>query len=263
MHVNGATILAAADGAQLDADDNGVAGGELTFKFSTVSLTPLVGTSLSGKVVEAGPDLKPMTYDDIRVGPDQVMHTPDDLFLTPLAGVKVFIVGLESQFVLTDAQGNFSFPSVPAGNVKLAIDGRTATNAPAGTFFPEMVMDLSLEAGRANTVMGTMGTLEQQAANRDRQEVYLPRLQTSILQNVSGATPTTITTSDAAAPTSRRNSARSSPYKFSPAACAIKTATRLRRAKSASARSPRRSCAKCYRQDFCSTRSTSPSNRPA
>lgn len=193
VHVNGATILAAADGAQLDANDDGVAGGELTFSFSTVSLTPLLGTSLSGKVVEAGPDLKPMTFDDIRVGPDQVLHTPDDVFLTPLAGVKVFIVGLESQFVLTDAQGNFSFASAPAGNVKLAIDGRTATNAPAGTFFPEMVMDLNLEAGRANTVMGTMGTREQQVANRDRQEVYLPRLQTSILQNVSGAAPTTIT----------------------------------------------------------------------
>lgn len=193
VHVNGATILAAADGAALDADGNGTAGGELTFKFSTVSLTPLVGTSLTGKVVEAGPDLKPMTFDDIRVGPDQVLHTPDDVFLTPLAGVKVFIVGLEDQFVLTDAQGNFSFPSAPAGNVKLAIDGRTATNAPAGTFFPEMVMDLALEAGRANTVMGTMGTREQQIANRDRQEVYLPRLQTSILQNVGGAAPTTIT----------------------------------------------------------------------
>jgi hypothetical protein len=193
VHVNGATILAAADGAQLDANDDGVAGGELTFSFSTVSLTPLLGTSLSGKVVEAGPDLKPMTFDDIRVGPDQVLHTPDDVFLTPLAGVKVFIVGLESQFVLTDAQGNFSFASAPAGNVKLAIDGRTATNAPTGTFFPEMVMDLNLEAGRANTVMGTMGTREQQVANRDRQEVYLPRLQTSILQNVSGAAPTTIT----------------------------------------------------------------------
>jgi hypothetical protein len=33
--------------------------------------------------------------------------------------------------------------NVPAGNVKLAIDGRTATNAPAGVFYPEMVMDLT------------------------------------------------------------------------------------------------------------------------
>ena len=200
VHVDGATILAAADGAALDADSDGTPGGQLTFTFSTVSLTPLVGTSLSGKIVEAGPDLKPMTFDDIRVGPDQVMHSPDDVFLTPVAHAKVYIIGLESQFVFTDAAGNFRFDSVPAGDVKLAIDGRTATNAPAGVFFPEMVMDIVLEAGRANTVMGTMGTDAQKVANRDRLEVYLPRLQTSILQNVSGSTPTTITTGTDAAP---------------------------------------------------------------
>ncbi len=193
IHLDGSTILAANDGTPLDADGNGAAGGQFTFKFSTVSLTPLIGTSLSGKVLDVGPDLKPMTFDDIRVGPDQVMHTADDLYLLPIAGVKVFVVGLESQFVLTDASGNFHFDAVPAGDVKLAIDGRTATNAPAGVFFPEMVMDLMLEAGRANTVMGTMGADTQKAANRDRQEVYLPRLQTSILQNVSNSTATMIT----------------------------------------------------------------------
>src|SRR5262249_21767648 len=63
-----------------------------------------------------------------------------------------------------------------------------------------MVMDLILEAGRANTVMGTMGTLEEMAANRERQEVYLPRLQNSILQDVSNAEPTTIGVDPAAAP---------------------------------------------------------------
>ena len=192
VHLDGSTILASGDAAMLDVDNNGTAGGQLSFNFSTVSLTPLIGTSLSGKVLDVGGDLKPMTFDDVRVGPDQIINTADDVYLLPIAGAKVFIVGLENQFVLTDAQGNFRFDSVPAGNVKLAIDGRTATNASAGTFFPEMVMDLRLEAGRANTVMGTMGTLEQQAANRERQELYLPRLQTSILQNVSGAAPTMI-----------------------------------------------------------------------
>lgn len=193
VHLDGATILAAGDGAPLDADGNGSTGGQFSFKFSTVSLTPLLGTSLSGKVLDVGRDLKPMTFDDIRVGPDQVMHTADDVYLLPIAGVKVFVVGLDDQFVLTDAAGNFHFDSVPAGNLKLAIDGRTATNASSGVFFPEMVMDLMLDAGRANTVMGTMGTDAQKVANRDRQEIYLPRLQTSILQNVSTSNPTMIT----------------------------------------------------------------------
>ena len=200
VHLDGSTIAAAADGAMLDADNNGTAGGQFTFQFSTVSLTPLLGTSLSGKVLDVGPDLKPMTFDDVRVGPDGIMHTADDVFLLPIAGVKVHIVGLDSQFVLTDANGNFHFDSVPAGDVKLSIDGRTATNAPTGVFFPEMVMDLTIEAGRANTVMGTMGSAEEEAANRNRQEVYLPRLQMSILQPVSNTTATTITVNaDAAA----------------------------------------------------------------
>ena len=200
VHVDGASILAQADSAPLDADGDGAAGGMETFSFSTVSLTPLVGTSLSGKVLDTGTDLKPMTFDDIRAGADGVLHTPDDVFLKPLAGIKVYILGLESQFVLTDANGNFQFDSVPAGDVKLVLNGRTATNAPSGYYFPEMVMDLQLEAGRANTVMGTMGTDDEKRANRDRQEVYLPRLQTSILQTVSAAATTNITVGPGGAP---------------------------------------------------------------
>ena len=171
---------------------NGQAGGTFDFSFTTVSLTPLLGTTLSGKVVDPGPDLKPMTFDDTRAGIDGVLHTADDVFLLPIAGVKVFIVGLEDKAVFTDAAGNFHFDTVPAGDVKLAIDGRTATNAPTGFYFPEMVMDLNLDAGRANTAMGTMGTLEERAANRDRQEVYLPRLRTSILHDVSNTQSTLI-----------------------------------------------------------------------
>lgn len=93
---------------------------------------------------------------------------------------------------MTDAAGNFQFDSVPAGNIKLAIDGRASTSLPAGIFFPEMVMDLTLRAGVANTVMGTMGTLDQQLANADRYEVYLPRLRTSILQPISETETTTL-----------------------------------------------------------------------
>ncbi len=133
-----------------------------------------------------------MTFDDTRAGADGVLHTADDVFLWPIAGVKVFIVGLESQAVLTDAAGNFRFDSVPAGDVKLAIDGRTATNAPSGFYFPEMVMDLNLDAGRANTAMGAMGAFEQRVANRDRQEIYLPRLRTSLLHDVSNTQSTLI-----------------------------------------------------------------------
>jgi WD40 repeat protein len=54
-------------------------------------------------------------------------------------------------------QGQLPLRAVPSGDVKLAIDGRTATNPPADFYLPEMVMDLNLQAGRANTAMGSMG----------------------------------------------------------------------------------------------------------
>ena len=54
------------------------------------------------------------------------------------------------------------------------------------------VMDLELEVGQVNTVMGTMGTFEQREANLTRDEVYLPRLLTSILQTISNTVNTTI-----------------------------------------------------------------------
>ena len=192
VHLVGSTILAEADGQPLDADGDGTAGGTLRTRFTTVSRTAVLGTSLSGRVLDPGDDLKPMTFDDIRAGGDGILHTADDSFLHPLAGVKVFVLGLEGQIVTTDLQGNFHFDSVPAGNVKLAVDGRTATNAPAGLFFPEMVMDLNIAHGQANTVMGAMGTADVQIANRDRLELYLPRVQTSILRDVSTVTTTRI-----------------------------------------------------------------------
>ena len=124
----------------------------------TVSLASLPGTSLTGILADPGPDLRPNTIDDVRRGPDGVLMTGDDVYLNPIANVRVYILGQESQAVFTDAQGRFTLPSVPSGNVKLVLDGMTATNAPAGCYFPEMVMDLTIEPGKVNTVMGSMGT---------------------------------------------------------------------------------------------------------
>jgi hypothetical protein len=189
LHVDGSLIQAAADHALLDADMTGTAGSVLTASFTTVSLTPIEGTSLSGKIVDPGPDNQPMTFDDIRAGPDQRLHTADDIFLLPIAGVKVFILGMEDQGVVTDAQGNFQINSVPAGDVKLSIEGTTASNPPAGYYFPDMVMDLTIKAGQANTVMGSMGSADEQVANSTWPAVYLPRIQKSILHDVTGTEP--------------------------------------------------------------------------
>ncbi|NML45874.1 phosphatase PAP2 family protein [Ramlibacter sp. G-1-2-2] len=193
LHVEGSRIRAAADGSFLDADANGTAGGTRTISFTTVSTTPVAGTKLVGKVVDPGQDLQPMTFDDIRRGPDGIIHTADDVFLHPIAHAKVYILGREDQFVFTDANGNFELDDVPAGTVKVAVDGRTATNPPSGYFFPEMVMDAELKAGITNTVMESMGSQQERLANAGRVEVYLPRVPSDVLQPVSDTQPTTIT----------------------------------------------------------------------
>ncbi len=188
------------DGQLLDADSNGVPGGVLTYSFSTVSQEVLANTSILGRVVDPGDDLKPMTIDDIKAGPDGILFTPDDVFVRPVAGAKVFILGSSLPPVFTDAAGYFAIPSAPSGTVKLAIDGRTATNSPAGFFFPEMVLDLNIEVGTTNTVMGSNGSQERRQANLDRSEVYLPRLRTEMLQDVSEEITTLITVDATSSP---------------------------------------------------------------
>jgi membrane-associated phospholipid phosphatase len=197
--VDGSTIRDAA-GTPLDAAGTGTPGSALTFHFRTVSLTGLPGTVLTGIVADPGPDLKPMTFDDVRAGADATLMTADDVYVRPLAGVRVFILGQEHEAVYTDATGRFTFPAAPSGNVKLAVDGRTATNAPAGVFFPEMVMDLTLDPGRVNTVMGSMGTREANIASDAVHGVELPRLETAILHDVDPAAVTTVGVTAGSAP---------------------------------------------------------------
>ena len=176
VHVNGDLILAAADGLPLDADGDGIPGGEQTYSFTTVNQVPLPGTTLVGRIVDPGPDLLPGTADDVAPGADGQLGTDDDVFLLPVAGATVFILGREGEAVVTDADGTFTLTNVPSGNVKVAVDGRTATNPPAGTFFPEMVMDMTVRPGIENTIPGGSGTPEEQGQNQGRAEVYLPRL---------------------------------------------------------------------------------------
>ena len=121
MTVDGATIRAA-DGSRLDAAGTGTPGSKLVSRFSTVSLAGLPGTSLTGIVADPGSDLKPGTIDDVRRGPDGVLMTGDDVYLNPIAHVKVYVIGQEAQAVFTDAQGRFTLTNIPAGDVKLALD---------------------------------------------------------------------------------------------------------------------------------------------
>ena len=200
IHVVGSAIRALADGTFLDADGDGTPGGTTTYSFTTVSLAPVTGTKLVGRVVDPGPDLIPLTLDDVKRGPDGILNTPDDVYLLPIAHAKVYILGREDQVVYTDANGLYELDDIPAGTVKVAIDGRTATNAPAGVFFPEMVMSAEIKPGVVNTLMSTVGSDAATAANAGQQEVYLPRIPTSSLVAVSDTAPTMVMANQASAP---------------------------------------------------------------
>jgi hypothetical protein len=174
--VDGSTIRSLGTGAPLDAAGNGQPGSVLHFSFSTVSLTTVAGTTLSGRIVDPGPDLIPGTSDDVTIGADG-----KPIYKLPIAGVKVFILGLENRPVFTDAQGRFRIDAVPVGDVKVDIDGRTATSPPAGQYFPELVMDAQMKVGVNNFIMPGM------------EAMYLPRLQRSLLQTVKADDTTRLT----------------------------------------------------------------------
>ena len=65
--------------------------------------------------------------------------------------------------------------------MKVVIDGRTATAPPGGYYFPEMVMDATMQPGLNNFVMKGM------------ESMVLPRIPTTILQAVSASQTTMVT----------------------------------------------------------------------
>ena len=186
--VDGSTI-SVISGEILDADADIAPGGR--FNFSTVSITPIPNTVLSSRIVDPGPDLIPRTADDVTLG-------NGFNYLLPIAGVKVYVLGLESNFAYTGADGRFTLTNMPVGDVKVVLDGRTATSPHAGYYFPEMVMDTTFEPGITNGVMNIVDT--NGVVVRDGNGVpiralamYLPRIASNVLQTVSATNTTMIT----------------------------------------------------------------------
>jgi sugar lactone lactonase YvrE len=199
INVDG-SLIRGADGQRLDADNDGSPGGLFTSTFTTVSRTVLPNTSLQGVLADPGPDLKPGTPDDVAAGPDGVLMTADDIYKLPIAGARVFILGLEGNGIVTGADGRFRLDAVPSGNVKLVLDGLTATNAPTGVYFPEMVVDLRIDPGVENTVMAAMEPDPARAARKTEPGAYLPRLATTLLRQVDAATGASIGVNPESAP---------------------------------------------------------------
>ncbi len=182
-------LIRSADGAVLDADRDGEPGGQLVNRFTTVSLEGLPNTTLVGRIVDPGADLFPMTPDDFVVGPAGITDYDNHTYLSPIENAKIYVLGRPDQPVFTDADGYFELTDLPAGKIKLVVDGRTATNAPDGIFWPEMVLDVEIRPGQENTVMGGMGPLEAQLERQDDQAVFLPRVQEAALVPVPDDEP--------------------------------------------------------------------------
>ena len=62
------------------------------------------GTTISGIVADPGPDGQPGTRDDVRAGADGILGTADDIYLNPIAGATVYILGLENEAVTSARQ---------------------------------------------------------------------------------------------------------------------------------------------------------------
>src|SRR5262249_26439082 len=101
--------LKASDGTLLDAAGSGTPRSALTATFTTVNQAAVPGPTLPDIVADPGPDDKPGTRDDVRAAADGVLGTGDDVYLRPIQGVKVYVLGHESEAVFTDALGRFSF----------------------------------------------------------------------------------------------------------------------------------------------------------
>ena len=185
-------LIRAADGAALDGDADGVPGGALVQRFTTVALEGLETTTLTGRIVDPGADLFMMTPDDFISGPGGVTDYANHQYRSPIEGAEVYVLGRPDLAVVTGADGSFELTGLPAGRVKIVVDGRTATNAPSDIYWPEMVLDVEIRPGQANTLMGGMGPLEAQLERQEDQAFFLPRIPTAALSAVPDDAPVTI-----------------------------------------------------------------------
>jgi hypothetical protein len=107
------------DGALLDADGDGAAGGVATADFRTLPLTRIPGTNIFGYV-----------YDSY--------HTNMDGSNIPIVGATIRVDAFPQANTTTDANGYFILRDMPAPDFFVHIDGTTAVNAPPGTIYPSV-----------------------------------------------------------------------------------------------------------------------------
>lgn len=155
-------------GRFVDADGDGEAGDVLHFDFDTLTITPVKGTAVIGRIFRS------------ELGPGSL--APTNVIETPLQGVTIEVVGAEETIrTVSDANGNFRLRDCPAGRFFARIDGRTAVGSqwPDGDYYPVVEKAWEAMAGHENNPAGGRGT------------IYLPLIRRGTLQPAS-ATETTV-----------------------------------------------------------------------
>lgn len=148
-------------GRAVDLDGDGVAGGVYRQTFDTLSITPLPGTAISGRVFAS---------ERAAGGAD-----------IPLAGVTITVDGAEETLrTTTDGQGNFTLTPCPAGTFFVHIDGRTSPQSsyPNGNYYPSVGKRWEAIAGRTANLSGN-------SQDTSRGTVYLPCICGGTLNTVS------------------------------------------------------------------------------
>lgn len=155
---NGLTDLL---GRAIDPDGDGEAGGTYTSTFDTLSITGLVGTAITGRVLAS----------EVGAGGANV----------PVVGATVTVDGAEETLrAVTDAQGNFVLSPCPAGSFFVHVDGRTSPSSsyPDGDYYPTVGKRWDAVAGRTDNLCGNM-------QDTSRGLVYLPKIKAGSLFAVS------------------------------------------------------------------------------
>ena len=142
-------------GQPLDPAGAGQPNGFKLIQFDTLSLSPLTGTAVTGRVFAS----------ELIPGSD----TGANAVNKPLAGVTITVDGMEQSIrAVTDAQGNFTLNNCPSGRFFVHIDGRTVRDDAAGirypdrAYYPFVGKAWDAVAGRTDNKAGGTG------------EIYLP-----------------------------------------------------------------------------------------
>jgi hypothetical protein len=152
-------------GAFMDADGDGIPGGQAVIAFDTLSLSPLEGTAVVGQVFAS------------ELAPAAEGGAPVD---KPLAGVTITVDGLEETLrTVTDSTGSFTLTTVPPGRFFVHIDGRTVVDAAAGIRYP----DLAYYPFVGKAWDAVAGVMDNPAGGTGT--IYLPLITVGTLQEVS------------------------------------------------------------------------------